>query len=279
MVEKFSFGKNWQRYLSLCDNRKSVKEARESLLKYLPGKEYKGKIFIDIGCGSGLFSLGAISLGCKKVYSLDIDLNSIKAANSLRDNAKHLLRDRILNWEVLVGDILDNRVAGMFKRKGDIVYSWGALHHTGQMWQAIKNAAEMTNNNGYFIIAIYNHTASSEFWLKIKQFYNRQNNFIRSLLVVVLFLERAVGRLLLFKNPLRKRRGMLVLTDIIDWLGGYPYEFACYGEIEEFICKLGFELIKRPTELPCGKNTKSSLWDKMRGKDTGCNEFVFKKIK
>jgi 2-polyprenyl-6-hydroxyphenyl methylase/3-demethylubiquinone-9 3-methyltransferase len=52
-----------------------------------------------------------------------------------------------------------------------------------------------------------------------------------------------------FKNPMRKirhyhkgTRGMRWKTDIIDWLGGYPYESASLDEIRSFVERLGFRL-------------------------------------
>jgi len=215
MKKIFSFGKNWQRYVSLI-GEDEVEKAKESLLKYLPLEEYKGKIFIDVGCGSGIFSLAALLLGCKTVYSFDIDKNSIKATQKLKEEFSYLFKNKTYNWKIFIGDILDQSLVKNFNQRGDIVYSWGVLHHTGQMWQAIKNAAKIVKNNGYFIIAIYNYAPSSPFWLKVKKFYNSSNSLIKLFLIIMLFLEKVFRRVLSLKNPFWKERGMNVLTDVID---------------------------------------------------------------
>jgi hypothetical protein len=56
----FSFGKNWKNYVKNVVDERVIQEAKESLLKYLPEGGFKDKTFIDVGCGSGLFSLSAI---------------------------------------------------------------------------------------------------------------------------------------------------------------------------------------------------------------------------
>jgi 2-polyprenyl-6-hydroxyphenyl methylase/3-demethylubiquinone-9 3-methyltransferase len=54
---------------------------------------------------------------------------------------------------------------------------------------------------------------------------------------------------------------MTLKTDIIDWIGGFPYEYASTDDVIKFAHKKGFVLEK---QSPC------SGW-------TGCNEFVFRK--
>ena len=47
--------------------------------------------------------------------------------------------------------------------------------------------------------------------------------------------------------------------DVIDWIGGYPYEYASRSQVKKIIEAKGFELVK-VTKPPA---------------PTGCNEFVF----
>ena len=281
MNKYFSFGENWKKFFKFYVNEKIVLEAASSLLKYFPKEQFKNKTFIDVGCGSGLFSLGALLLGCKEVHSFDIDKESVRTTEKLKKQFDYLLKtkNQDFNWEIFQGNILDNNLINRLYQKGDIVYAWGSLHHTGAMWQSIKNTMKIVKPMGYFIIAIYNYAPSSPFWLKVKKFYNRQNKFIRSLLIFFLFLEKFIGRTLLLKSPLKEKRGMSIFYDTIDWLGGYPYEFSCFDEIKNFIEKLGFKFIKAPTKISCGKGKKINLLSKIRSKDTGNNEFVFQKIK
>jgi len=286
----FSFGKNWGNYVENFVDEYRISNAEQSLLQYLPREEYKDKVFIDIGCGSGIFSLSALRLGCRKVISFDIDKYSIEATEKVKNRFSYLLSENYL-WEIFTGDILDENLISRLEKNGDIAYSWGVLHHTGNMWKAIKNASKLVKSGGFFIIAIYNKTSSSAYWLKVKKFYNSAPKFIKLLLVYFCFFciicKRIITYLLEFLSRKEKkiklnklfaqRRGMSTFYDIIDWLGGYPYEYASFEEVKNFVEALGFKLIKAPTILPSTKE-KISFLSIFSLYNTGNNEFVFKKI-
>lgn len=283
----FSFGKNWKNYIKNAVNEKVLEIAKISLLKYVPDgidteAFYKDKVFIDVGCGGGLFSLAALLLGCREIISFDIQEESLESVALLKEKFSYLIPgDK--KWEVFKGNILDEELVRKFQNKGDIVYSWGVLHHTGDMYKAIENTNRLVKSEGFLILAIYNHSRSSKYWLKIKSFYNRY-------LILQPFLGLAYGIFVscgyIFRRKtfnLYRERGMHVFYDAIDWIGGYPYEYACFDEIKEYVENLNFKLVKAPTKLPCEKNYrfKSSLkkiFDILRASNTGCNEFVFKKL-
>ncbi len=280
----FSFGKNWTDYVKGALSEEKIGAAKKSLLGYLPQEDYKGKVFIDIGCGSGIFSFGALSLGCKKVISFDVDERSVEATRLVKERFSRSAA--IGRWEIFKGSILDDSLVQDLKGQGDIVYSWGVLHHTGDMRQAIRNAALLVKPNGFFIIAIYNKTASSDFWKKFKRFYNLRFDFMKKVLnyaVFVLVLPRRIAGSFLKKikglpaEPLFSReRGMSVYYDVVDWLGGYPYEYATFDEMRDFVEGLGFALVRAPRTLP---SEKKRFLNRFTFNYTGNNEFVFKKIK
>jgi len=280
-MKMFWFGRNWKNYVRNVVNQKVLEEAKASLLRYVPENSekesfYKDKTFIDVGCGSGLFSLSALLLGAKEVISFDIQKESIEALELLKQKFQHLI-PRDSNWEYFIGDVLDENLVRKFEQKGDIVYSWGVLHHTGNMWKAIENASRLVKPGGFFIIAIYNHAPSSEAWQKIKRFYNDHPN-LQPILGLLYGIYVCLGYMIRRRTfNLYRDRGMHVFYDAIDWIGGYPYEFACFEEVKDFVENLGFRLIKSPTKLPCGKDEKASLLGILRAKNTGCNEFVFKR--
>ncbi len=261
--KSFSFGKNWQAFLKTLSSEK-VDRAKESLCSFLGLDSFNGLSFLDIGCGSGLFSYSAYLLGAKEVISIDIDKSSIECCNILRNKAK-----KPSNWDIKTLSILDYSFkAGL--SPSDIVYSWGVLHHTGNMYKAINNASSLVKKDGFFYIAIYNKVnsfPSSNLWLKIKKFYNISPKLVKAGLIWLYYSAFFIFR---YKSFIKKGhdnrsalRGMSFYYDVIDWLGGYPYEYATPNEIINFIEKLGFRCTKQRLVSP---------------NETGCNEFLFKRI-
>ncbi|MEW6095317.1 MAG: class I SAM-dependent methyltransferase [bacterium] len=254
MGKVFDFGKNWQNFIKMYLNDKRIEEAKRSLCEFLEINDLSGKTFLDIGCGSGLFSLAALRLGASKVVSFDVDPFSVKCAEILCQQ-----EGSPANWQIFNASILDDSLIKKLSTF-DIVYSWGVLHHTGNMWKAIENALSLVNDNGLLYIAIYNKAdglaiypdgrfGPSKFWEFEKKIYSRLPLFLQNLidLGVMSFLVRAY--LLTFNNPINKirnhisLRGMSWRIDIKDWLGGYPYEYASVTEIFRFMKSKGFSLI------------------------------------
>ncbi len=265
--ERFEFGKNWTRFLALL-NEERIAEAEDSLKKMLDVESLEGKSFLDIGSGSGLFSLAARRLGAR-VFSFDYDPHSVACTTEL----KRRFFSADPNWHVETGSALDKNYIESLGRF-DIVYSWGVLHHTGAMWQALENASIPVKENGKLFIAIYNDTGSqARRWLWIKKTYNRLPGFLKTpFAAAVIAPEEAklLARSILTLKPLNyvrswtqydAGRGMNKWRDIVDWVGGYPYEFAAPEEIFDFYKVRGFQL----TKIRCG------------GVGLGCNEFVFVK--
>lgn len=280
-MKKFAFGANWKQYVGKALTSERVLEARQSLLAYLPEEDYKG-FFIDIGCGSGIFSLAALAMGCARCVSIDVDRESLEAARIVKDRFSRLVPSAA-SWDIVCGDILNLADTVALTGRGDIVYSWGVLHHTGDMYRAIANAARLVKPGGYFIIALYNHAPSSDLWLVVKRAYVHAPAFIQMLMVwffygyaMVLFGMSFLIHLI-FQRRVRlpkQRRGMSHFYNMVDWVGGYPYEYASHEEVAAFVENIGFALIKTPSVL---SSRASHWWDRCTFKNTGNNEFVFKK--
>ena len=266
MEERFAFGDNWKRFLdSLNDER--ITEAEKSLKSWLSVESLTGKTFIDIGSGSGLFSLAAKNLGAK-VYSFDYDIQSVECTRYL----KSLYYSETADWIVERGDILDEGYLAELDEY-DIVYSWGVLHHTGDMYKAFENTDKLVKTGGKLFIAIYNDQGRrSRGWKRVKRTYNKCPKCLRFLILFPCFIrlwfpvflyDLSKGKPFRTWVEYARNRGMSPWRDVVDWVGGYPFEVAKPEEVFDYFYKRGYNLEKLYTE----------------GKGYGCNQFVFVKEK
>lgn len=268
--ERFKFGRNWTRFLATVNERR-IALAEQSLRNMLGETSLDGKTFLDIGSGSGLFSLAARRLGAR-VVSFDYDPESVACTAAMREQ----FFPRTSDWVVGRGSVLDR---DYLARLGtfDIVYSWGVLHHTGAMWQAFENVKPLVKEDGKLFIAIYNDLGCvTDRWEAVKRKYNALPRVLAwpyALSIVAreewpqlrqaLLLGRPGAWLDQWRNYAEQsRRGMSRWHDWIDWIGGYPYERATVEQVVDCFSRDGFSLIK--------------LVDCSGG--YGCNEFVFTRV-
>lgn len=264
-MTRFEFGKNWKSFLKNLDDKK-IMNSKLSLSNFLSLETLEGKSFIDVGSGSGLSSLSAMNLGAT-VFSFDYDNTSVECTKILKDrffpNSKR--------WKIEQGSAID---VNYMKSLGtyDIVYSWGVLHHTGSLNEALREVDILVNKGGLLFLSIYNDQGTrSKVWKYIKFMYVKSPKILK-LLIISLVYVRLWGPTTIkdfiklkpfhtWKN-LFKSRGMSPHYDLIDWAGGYPFEVRTPEEIIHFYLDKGYELKKLKT---------------CRG-GHGCNEFLFKKI-
>ena len=144
------------------------------------------------------------------------------------------------------------------------MYTHGA-HHTGNMHLSFDRISETVKEGGKLFIAIYNDQGRrSRFWKSIKKMYMILPRAFRFLLIVPFaisgYLPGMIYHLFRHGNPLystirkKKQRGMSVVYDMFDWLGGYPYEVASPDVILDKFHKKGFELIKLKSTCGAGNN-------------------------
>jgi 2-polyprenyl-3-methyl-5-hydroxy-6-metoxy-1,4-benzoquinol methylase len=259
--KRFEFGKNWSQFLTILDEKR-IAIAEQSLQEMLAIDHLQGKSFLDIGSGSGLFSLAARRLGAT-VHSFDFDPQAAACSAELKE--RYFPGDA--SWTIEEGSVLD---ADYLSSLGtfDIVYSWGVLHHTGAMWQALEHAYAKVAAGGYLFIALYNDQGrATRNWKVVKQTYNLLPDGLKFLVLWPAFVHLwgpIMCRDFLHGRPFstwlnyKTRRGMSAWLDVVDWVGGYPFEVATPGDVFEFYRKKGLQLIKLRTSNA-----------------HGCNEYVF----
>ncbi len=261
-LRRFAFGKNWLRFLSSV-TAAHVEASATSLQAMMEVQSLSGKTFLDVGCGSGLSSLAARRLGAR-VLSFDVDPESVAAAQALRERFAPGDPD----WEITVGSVLDRQWLDTLGR-WDVVYAWGVLHHTGAMWEALDNVVHLVASDGYLFLALYNDQGyKSRLWALAKRTYV-EHPWSRPFLVLF-NLVRAWGLTslidLISLRPFHswrtyaRERGMSPWWDVIDWIGGWPYEVATPEEVFHFCRRHGY-----------------SLQNFQLSQGLGCNQFVFRK--
>ncbi len=262
-VKMFEFGKNWSSFSQTVSEEK-IRHS-ETKLKSLVG-DLCGKTFLDIGCGSGLHTLAALRLGARSVLAIDVDQYSTNTAATLLNT--HAESENYIIKTMSVFD-LSPLEHGYF----DVVYSWGVLHHTGDLPRALRSAAGMCIDGGLFAFSLYRRTWLDWFWKLEKRWYMStsatnqkiaRDYYIRAFKVAC-FLSR-----LSFQDYVasyEEKRGMDFYHDVHDWLGGYPYESISHEEVECIMRSLGFSM--KVANVRSGIKYRIGLFG------SGCDEYVY----
>jgi len=235
-----------------------IEQARQAFRQLCEGVIFEDRTFLDIGFGQGLALCFAQEMGAK-VLGIDIDHENLSSLHKTLTS---------FNFScvppVRIASILDDAFVKELRHNGqfDIVHSWGVLHHTGDMWQAIRNAAELVKPDGVFILSIYNQHWSSPLWRLIKWSYNHIPSAAQRVFILIFYPIIYIAKFLVTgQNPKRKQRGMDFFYDVVDWVGGYPYDYASVETICDFIRRLNFDVVRViSTNIP-----------------TACNQYLFRK--
>ncbi len=259
---RFEFGENWEDFSNLISDQR-LDSAINRLSAFLGRKTLKGCSFVDIGCGSGIHSVAAERMGADKIWAIDLDPRSVTTTKKVCEifDTKKIVVDRADILE------LDTETVDKF----DVVYSWGVLHHTGDMWGAIDKAAKLVSQDGYLAIALYGKTRYCEFWKNIKLQYCEgdddlkriyEKRYIKAFGFYLLLRGQTLRRK---KEEYIRKRGMNFEHDVKDWLGGYPYDSVTPSQLSQHFDGK-FELVSSSVKK------RSGLFG------SGCDEYLFKKV-
>jgi SAM-dependent methyltransferase len=262
-ITQFDFGDNWLAYVSKALTTQKADEARSDFVALMEGIDINGARFLDIGFGQGLSLLCAAELGAQVV---GIDINQ-KNQEAVAFAAPHFPTVKLESLIIHIGSILSESIVDDLDRESsggyDVVHSWGVLHHTGNMALALKHCVKLLRKDGYLVVSIYNDHWTSPLWKQIKRVYCHSPSVIKKIMVYTMFPIIWTAKLIVTRqSPIQKQRGMDFFFDVVDWVGGYPYEFATIEEFSTLCNRENLEVVRVQ---------KSSV-------PTGCNEYILRNL-
>lgn len=266
----FAFGRNWASYARSITEAE-INEAEHGLLRLLGGDAPRGARFLDIGSGSGLHSIAALRLGATYVHAVDIDEESVETTRTV------LTRFATPGqWEVERASVFDMTPErfGEF----DVVYSWGVLHHTGDLDRALRSAAKLVAPEGKFVVALYRRVAADFFWRLEKRWYAKAPAASQARARAAYFGLFRLGLWMTgrsfagYSSAYRGKRGMDLVHDVHDWLGGWPYQSISEVEIDRILVPLGLRQVRSFTR-------EGRFFGRHIGVlGSGCDEFVYRRL-
>lgn len=146
------FGYSWDRFNELTPEQESQFQLWTVHLS--PQRDWKGKSFLDAGCGAGRNSHWAMSYGADSCVSIDLDERSLAAAR--RNLAKFPSAD------VRACSIYDIPYQDRF----DIVFSIGVIHHLDNPAFAVSKLAQAARPGGSVLIWVYGYE-NLEFYVNV----------------------------------------------------------------------------------------------------------------
>lgn len=131
--------------------------------KYI-GENAEEKKILDVGCGSGILSIGAALLGCREVLGTEIDDDAVRVAeeNAASNNVSGIVRivkgDLVEGIEfkadVIVANLMVDLVVRLCESAMQHLNSGGVFISSGILVEKEKYAAEMIENAGFKILEI-----------------------------------------------------------------------------------------------------------------------------
>ncbi len=118
--------------------RKRLKTNRFSEL------QFKNKIILDVGCGSGRFCVLASYLKAKKIFGID--------SSKININYNKKKFKKFSNIKFYFGDNTNLKIKSNFS---DITISQGVIHHTTDMFKSLNELIRVTKKGGKILLLVY----------------------------------------------------------------------------------------------------------------------------
>lgn len=248
------YGKLWDKF----DREEYIKEAYQILESRINHDGFnlsslKGKTLLDMGCGSGRFTIALTMTGAKKVYGIDLGSESIKNGASIAEAAN------INEITFDTGSVLELPYTDNFF---DFVFCNGVLHHTEDLEQGIKELYRVLKRGGESFLYLY--ADGGLFWYSRKKMPEIMKKIPQSYTMAILELLGMPNNRFLF-------------TD--NWY--VPIERHVSKQyLEEYLCSTGFSSIKK---IVSGRNTdldSAAVLESPQGKDMwgdGEHRYILKK--
>jgi 2-polyprenyl-6-hydroxyphenyl methylase/3-demethylubiquinone-9 3-methyltransferase len=263
----FAFGENWASYAARI-TEDEINQAERDLCRLLATDSLAGRDFLDIGSGSGVHSLAALRLGAKRVVACDIDPTSVRTTDAVLRTFSPSNSYEVIERSVFE---LDPESLGRF----DVVYSWGVLHHTGDLTKALQIAASLVARGGEFAFALYRKTLFCPLWKLEKKWYSmaspQKQAFVQKLYrsAFALGLRLTARDLATYVATYRSKRGMDFHHDVHDWLGGYPYESMSPADVDQAMQAHQLQQVRSITGM--------RAIDRVGMLGSGCDEYVYRR--
>ncbi len=136
------FGYEWNKYNEI------IPEYEIQFLKWvfpLTKSDFKNKVVLDAGCGTGRNSYWPLIYKAKKIIAFDYDSRTVRIAK------KNL--SKFKNTETFFKSIYDLDI----KNKVDIAFSIGVIHHLENPDLAVRKLIDSVKKNGIVLIWVYGY--------------------------------------------------------------------------------------------------------------------------
>jgi putative methylase len=121
--------------------------------------DIEGKVVADLGCGNGIFGIGALILGAKKVYFVDVDKDSLEVAkgNCEFENCEFFNID-IFDFDKFVDSVVMNPPFGVQNKHIDrsfleVAMQFSNIIYTIHKVESRKFIESLVDSNSFEIVS------------------------------------------------------------------------------------------------------------------------------